>query len=905
MNGGLKDLMFFFGKSPLGELARSIDWNHHPLGPVETWSLELKTAISIMMGSKFPMFISWGKERFFFYNDSYAVILGKKHPKAFGDLFYNIWSEIWTDIEPLIHSVDKGEAVYLEDLKLIMNRDGQVEETYFTFSYSPLLSQTGRVEGLYCVVVETTDRKKTEDALKSEQMKLKSVFAQAPYPIALLEGPDHRFVFVNTHYKNYFMGGEDQSGKTVEEVIPDAKAQGFIDILDNVYRSGERFIGSEVKFDFTDPSGMNKTFYFNFVYEPIRNNYGQMEGILAVISDITELVESKKKAQESQARLAFALESAQMGIWSVDLMSKEVTHSDASRKVLGIDKNPEVNIHPEDRVRVTERLSSAVASGELYFDEYRIHMPSGETRWIQAHGLRRDQDLNLPSDFIGTVRDITEEKTSRELIKSSEARLQVLAETIPQMAWRTDPNGSVTYFNLNWIKKTGTSLDKNLGHGWLDVLHPEDRDITIERWNLSLRGQAEYNTEYRVKMADGSYRWHMARGVPLIDQTNKIVEWIGTTTDIEDQKRARIEFERSVDVSPAILWITGVDGECSYLSQQWFEFTGQTEEEALGFGWLDVIHPDDSKQTAEIYIKANEAQKPFYAEYRLRTKSGDYRWAIDAGNPRYDQNGKYVGYAGTVFDIHDLKIYEEELREALRARDEFLSIASHELKTPLTSLKIQAQLNQRMLKKNDPSVYAPENVEGIIQQIDKQVHRLTRLVDDMLDVSRIRSGTLKIIPEKFNLRDLVLEVIERLNGQFENNDIPLPTLSLCDNAIGSWDRLRLEQVLSNLLTNAIRYGNKGPIEVTVESMDPNIMLMVKDQGIGISQESQERIFDRFERSVDSNDVSGLGLGLFITKQIVLAHQGKIWVESEIGQGSVFTVELPKNQSVTNEVTHVL
>lgn len=149
---------FIFGHSGVGRMASTIDWSKHDFGAVETWSQSFKTALSIVLNSKFPMFISWGKERWFFYNDAYAVILGNKHPNAFGNKFYNIWPEIWDNIEPFIKAVDQGESVYQEDLKLIMNRFGKDEETYFTFSYSPIQSETNEIEGLFCAVVETSEK---------------------------------------------------------------------------------------------------------------------------------------------------------------------------------------------------------------------------------------------------------------------------------------------------------------------------------------------------------------------------------------------------------------------------------------------------------------------------------------------------------------------------------------------------------------------------------------------------------------------------------------------------------------------------------------------------------------------------------------------------------------------------
>jgi PAS domain S-box-containing protein len=771
----------FFGSSQMGSLAQSINWSHHPLGPVLSWPNELKTAISIIFGSKFPMFISWGRERYFFYNDAYAVILGKKHPQALGNTFKNIWIEIWSDIEPLILSVDRGEAVYLEDLKLIMNRYGSDEETYFTFSYSPIISNAGENIGLYCAVVETTARKKAEENLKAEQFKLMNVFSQAPNPIALLEGPEHRFTFANDMYIKRILQGRNPVGKPVLEIVPEAKFQGFLELLDHVYQTGERYIGNENEFYTESETGRKELFYLNFVYEPIRNAQGLVTGVLAVIFDVTGLVQARDKA------------------------------------------------------------------------------------------------IN------------------------SEARLQTLAATIPQIAWRTDVQGLATYFNLNWMMKTGKELEDSLGDKWIEVIHPEDRESTLTQWKKALAGEEEYHVEYRIRMADGSYRWHLARAVPVLNKSGHILEWIGAATDIDDQKRAKLEYERSVDVSPAILWITGQDGSCSYLSKQWFEFTGQTEEEALGYGWLEMTHPDDKKRTHDIYKTANDSQKPFYAEYRLKTKDGSYRWAIDAGNPRYDHNGNYLGYAGSVFDIHDLKTYEVELREALRSRDEFLSIASHELKTPLTSLKIQSQLQQRLLKRKDPRVYSEENITEIVQLMDKQVSKLSRLVDDMLDVARIRSGHLRIQREEFDMHTLVLEVMDRLKGQFEDSRSPIPVTIVEGDVKGCWDRLRIEQVVINLLTNALRYGNKKEVEVRILDKKESVCLEVLDHGIGISEGSKIRIFDRFERSINSNEVSGLGLGLFITKQIVLSHQGKVWVESELGKGSCFYVELPKKDQSQGKI----
>lgn len=228
------------------------------------------------------------------------------------------------------------------------------------------------------------------------------------------------------------------------------------------------------------------------------------------------------------------------------------------------------------------------------------------------------------------------------------------------------------------------------------------------------------------------------------------------------------------------------------------------------------------------------------------------------------------------------------LTQALEARDEFLSIASHELKTPITSLKLQAQMIKRSLEKADGKLTSFEKISALADQTDRQADRLARLVNDMVDISRMRTGKLGIEKERFDLCDLVKDVLERMKNEF------VPEVTYCDEAVGHWDKGRIEEVIINLFTNAIKYGKQKPIEILICSNPTFVTLEVKDHGIGIAPEYREKIFERFERAgVSASEVSGLGLGLYITKQIVQLHNGEIWVESEKGIGSTFKVRLPR------------
>lgn len=242
--------------------------------------------------------------------------------------------------------------------------------------------------------------------------------------------------------------------------------------------------------------------------------------------------------------------------------------------------------------------------------------------------------------------------------------------------------------------------------------------------------------------------------------------------------------------------------------------------------------------------------------------------------------------------LRKIKETENYLQKALKSRDEFLSICSHELKTPLTSLKMQIQLNERVRSKyGEEKAFSMENMKKFINQADRSVERIIHLVNDMLDISRVTTGRLTLNKEDIDFTHLVKDVSDRL---LPIMDMAANTLRfhLKENVKVHADKFRIEQVLTNLLMNAAKYAPESPVEIELKTANGCAILSVKDQGRGISEEDQKRIFERFERAMTSNVVSGLGLGLFISKEIIGMHDGKISVESEIGLGSTFTIKLP-------------
>jgi signal transduction histidine kinase/CheY-like chemotaxis protein len=295
-------LPFLSGGGQMGAMMRAHDWSTSPLGHPRDWPQALRTTVGLMLNSKFPMFVAWGAELGFLYNDSYALILGEKHPKALGSRFHDIWGEIWDDIHPLIVRALKGEATYMDRLPLRMNRHGYDEDTWFRFSYSPVRDEDGTVAGMFCACVEMTGEVLAERYREEENQRLMTLFEQAPGILAVLRGPDHVFEITNASYLQ-LIGHRELIGKSAREALPEVSGQGFFELLDQVYNTGEPFVGHAVPLRVQrEAGGPLEERFIDFVYQPIRGPKGNVEGIFVEGSDVTvrKRVEDELRATNRQ-----------------------------------------------------------------------------------------------------------------------------------------------------------------------------------------------------------------------------------------------------------------------------------------------------------------------------------------------------------------------------------------------------------------------------------------------------------------------------------------------------------------------------------------------------------------------------------------------------------------------------
>ncbi|MES3082930.1 hybrid sensor histidine kinase/response regulator [Sphingomonas faeni] len=293
---------FLTGGGEMAAMIRAHDWSS-PLGPIEHWPQSLRSIVSLMLASKFAMCLAWGPELGFLYNDHYARILHDKHPAALGDRLPDIWAELWPDISPLVDKALAGEASFFENLPLVTNRKGYDERTWFTFSYSPVRDESGAIAGMFCSTYESTDQVQTERALRDERERMSQMFAQAPTFMAMLRGPEHRVELTNPGYDK-LIGHREVLGRTVAEALPDAVEQGFVDLLDRVFASGDAFTASGMLYAVqAEPGGAVHDRYVDFVFQPIRDATGTVVGIFVEGADVTDRKRLERDLQSLNADL--------------------------------------------------------------------------------------------------------------------------------------------------------------------------------------------------------------------------------------------------------------------------------------------------------------------------------------------------------------------------------------------------------------------------------------------------------------------------------------------------------------------------------------------------------------------------------------------------------------------------
>lgn len=590
--------------------------------------------------------------------------------------------------------------------------------------------------------------------------------------------------------------------------------------------------------------------------------------------------------------------------------------------------------------------------------------------FVELH--RRGEEIRRQAELLREVERARRETELAELRGATERRYHNLAEAIPQIVWTAQPGGEASYFNRRWMDHTGFTTARSLGQGWQSVLHPNDVQRFLEQWRRVLATGEPLRTECRLRSALGSYRWHLCEVLPERDKDQRLLGWLGTFTDVNEQKQLEEERERVLLREQLARAEAETSlGRLEFLAGASNLLTRSLDAQGIMKGLAELVVPRlctwcvvdvldaEGAVTQAAFAHESEALRELGAELGQRVSPGPgashgvagvlrsgqpevsptpcdpLLVAAALGAPRADvverlgaaayvsvplsARGQVLGALTLVsarrehaygpadvalavdlgqraaLAVDNARLYAGA-QQAVRLRDEFLSIAAHELRTPLSALELQSQSVLVQLAKQPVDL---DRILGKAKVMQRQVDRLTRLITEMLDVSRIEAGQLALDQDDVDLSELVQDTAGRFTGELERAESALE-LRITPSVVGRWDRLRLDQVVTNLLHNAIKYGQGKPIQVSLERDGAAAVLTVTDHGIGISSADQRRIFGRFERAVSSRQYGGMGVGLFIVDQIIRAHHGSIEVRSEPGRGATFVVRLPpESESATS------
>jgi len=536
---------FLSGGGEMGARMRTHDWSTSPLGNPESWPQSLRTLVRLMLNARQPMFIAWGPELAFLYNDDYAPVFGAKHPHVLGLPFAEIWSDIWEQIEPLVDRTLSGRAVWQEDLLIPMERNGYREDTWFSFSYNPVWDDSGAIAGMFCACTETTNKVLAERQIGTERERLRELFHQAPGFMAMLTGPQHTFEMVNASYYQV-VGHRDILGKPASEALPEIAGQGFLEILDRVYATGEAFVGNGISVMLQrEPNGEPERRFINFVYQPIKDSHGRVFGIFAEGSDVTEAKLSEEGLRASEARIRGILEGMTEGFVLLDLDFRVLQ---INREGLRIDGRPESEIVGRSHWEVWP-----ASAGTSVDDAYRRAMVERVPTTIEHHydfdGRSVWLELRIfPVEGSGVAaffRNVTERREAAEALSTSEARLKAVLENVPVGIIITEaPSGRVVTGNphAERIFRHPILETPNFdAYGQWRLHHPDGSPARPHEYPVAralLTGEATEPEEYLYRRGDGGLIWIRLAAAPIRNDEGQVVASVVAVVDIDQEKKA-------------------------------------------------------------------------------------------------------------------------------------------------------------------------------------------------------------------------------------------------------------------------------------------------------------------------------------------------------------------------------
>ncbi|RMA66393.1 sensor histidine kinase [Ulvibacter antarcticus] len=725
-----------------------------------------------------------------------------------------------------------------------------------------------------------------------------SILLHSKFPKFLFWGPDH-VCFYNDAYRpslgkegkhpnilgsrgeDYWVEIWDIIKPLIDQVLGGGEATWSEDQLIPIYRNGSV-----------------ENVYWTFSYSPVFDESGSVAGVWVTCMETTQKVMTLNALEDSKNQLHFAIESANLATWDYHPELKTFRGNERLRNWYNL-KKTEITplealdvIADKDQNRVKEAVKNAMdyEKGGMFDITYQLNpVKVKKERIVRAIGkvwFNADKSL---SRFNGIVQDITEQFNATK----ENQMLSTIVDKSNEFIGLAGLDSRVKYINPAGMKMLGW---KNIKDRKIeDCIYPEDLSKALSL-TAKLFEQDQVSDEFRLlNEQSGEPFWIKWNGLAIRDEkTNQLIALATTSPNITEQKKSELRihegiskleesekrFRKVADSSPVLIKMTDSEAKITFVNKMWLDFTGHPLKRYLGLDTLMEIHPDDMQITRSQYDKVFESHKEYRAEYRIRAHDGAFRWISNIGVPRFTEDGKFEGYIHACMDIHDMKTQEHQ-------KDLFIGMASHELKTPVTSIKGYTQVLKRKYGDSGDKLLISS-----LDIVDKQIRVLTKLISDLLDLSKMKTGGLDFTKETFNLNELLTEVIRE--SEFVNPSHRIEYKNIQSINVYA-DKERIRQVAVNLLNNAVKYSPQSKkIEVKSIFNDKTASVFIEDFGIGINKENQENIFNRFFREEGKNEETfpGFGIGLYISADIIKRHDGVISVKSEKGKGSIFHFTIP-------------